>query len=76
MPHEMVRQGTTVARGDLQKGDLVLFGYRGTYTHIGIYAGNNQFVHATHRGSPVMVTSLDADYYNTRYLTAVRLTPQ
>jgi cell wall-associated NlpC family hydrolase len=76
MPHEMVRQGMTVARGDLQKGDLVLFGYRGTYTHIGIYAGNNQFVHATHRGSPVMVTNLDADYYSARYLTAVRLSPQ
>ena len=76
MPHEMVREGTTVARGDLQKGDLVLFGYRGTYTHIGIYAGNDHFVHATHRGSPVMVTHLDSDYYRQRYLTAVRLSPQ
>lgn len=76
MPHEMVREATPVARGDLQKGDLVMFGYRGTITHVGIYSGNGQFVHATHRGSPVMVTSLDADYYNTRYLKAVRLTPQ
>jgi len=76
MPHEMVREGTPVARGDLQKGDLVLFGYRGTYTHIGIYAGNDHFVHATHRGSPVMVTHLDSDYYRQRYLTAVRLSPQ
>lgn len=76
MPHDMVREATPVARGDLQKGDLVMFGYRGTITHVGIYSGNGQFVHATHRGSPVMVTSLDADYYNTRYLKAVRLTPQ
>lgn len=76
MPHEMVREGTPVARADLQRGDLVLFGYRGTFTHIGIYAGNDQFVHATHRGSPVMVTNLDADYYRTRYITAVRLSPQ
>ncbi|MCC8432322.1 C40 family peptidase [Reyranella aquatilis] len=76
MPHEMVRQGTPVARSDLQRGDLVLFGYRGTFTHIGIYAGNDQFVHATHRGSPVMVTNLDADYYRQRYITAVRLSPQ
>ncbi len=53
-----------------------MFGYRGTITHIGIYSGNGQFVHATHRGSPVMVTSLDADYYNTRYMKAVRLSPQ
>ncbi len=76
MPHDMAREGTPVARSDLKRGDLVFFGYRGTFTHIGIYAGNDQFVHATHRGSPVMVTHLDADYYRQRYITAVRLSPQ
>jgi cell wall-associated NlpC family hydrolase len=76
MPHEMQREGQAVARSDLRKGDLVLFGSRGTITHIGIYAGNGQFVHATHRGSPVMVTQLDADYYSARYMTGVRLAPQ
>lgn len=76
MPHEMVREGTPVARGDLQRGDLVLFGHRGTFTHIGIYAGNDQFVHATQRGSPVRVTHLDSDYFRTRYITAVRLSPR
>jgi cell wall-associated NlpC family hydrolase len=76
MPHEMVREGVTVARGDLQRGDLVLFGSRGTYTHIGIYAGNDHFVHATQRGSPVSVTHLDSAYFRTRYMTAVRLSPQ
>jgi cell wall-associated NlpC family hydrolase len=76
MPHDMAREGTPVARGDLRRGDLVFFGHRGTFTHIGIYAGNGEFVHATHRGSPVMVTPLDSDYYRQRYMTAVRLTPQ
>ncbi|MDI1285672.1 MAG: C40 family peptidase [Reyranella sp.] len=76
MPHDMAREGTPVARSDLMKGDLVLFGYRGTFTHMGIYAGNDQFVHATHRGSPVMVTNLDADYYRARYITAIRLSPR
>jgi len=76
MPHDMAREGTPVARSDLKRGDLVFFGYRGTFTHIGIYAGNDQFVHATHRGSPVMVTNLDADYYRQRYMMAVRLSPQ
>ena len=76
MPHEMVREGTPVVRGDLMRGDLVFFGHRGTFTHMGIYIGNDQFVHATHRGSPVMVTHLDADYYRTRYITAVRLSPR
>lgn len=76
MPHDMAREGTPVARSDLKRGDLVFFGYRGTFTHVGIYAGNGQFVHATHRGSPVMVTALDADYYRQNYMTAVRLSPR
>jgi cell wall-associated NlpC family hydrolase len=76
MPHDMAREGTPVGRSDLKRGDLVFFGYRGTFTHVGIYAGNGQFVHATHRGSPVQVTALDADYYRDRYLTAVRLSPR
>lgn len=76
MPDGMAREGMTVARSDLQRGDIVFFGYRGIFTHVGIYAGNDQFVHATHRGSPVSVTALAADYYRQRYMTAVRLSPR
>jgi len=76
MPHEMAREGTPVARSDLKRGDLVFFGTRGTFTHVGIYAGNGQFVHATRRGSPVMVTPLDGDYFHDRYMMAVRLSPR
>jgi cell wall-associated NlpC family hydrolase len=76
MPDGMAREGTPIARGDLKRGDIVFFGHRGTFTHVGIYAGNNQFVHATHRGSPVSVTPLDADYYRQHYMTAVRLSPR
>ena len=75
-PHEMAREGQIIARSDLQRGDLVLFGSRGTYTHIGIYAGNDQFVHATRRGSPVMVTHMESNYFEHRFMTAVRLSPQ
>ena len=76
MPDGMAREGAPVARSDLKRGDIVFFGFRGTFTHVGIYAGNDQFVHATHRGSPVMITSLDADYYRERYMMAVRLSPR
>jgi len=76
MPHDMAREGRPVARSDLKRGDLVFFGYRGTFTHVGIYAGNGQFVHATHRGSPLQVSALDGDYYRDRYMTAVRLSPR
>ena len=76
MPHDMAREGTPVGRSDLKRGDLVFFGYRGTFTHVGIYAGNGQFVHATHGGSPLQVSPLDGDYYRDRYMTAVRLSPR
>ncbi len=76
MPDGMAREGMPVARADLQRGDIVFFGFRGTFTHVGIYAGDGQFVHATHRGSPVSVTLLDSDYYRQHYMTAVRLTPR
>lgn len=75
MPHEMAREGQIIARNDLRKGDLVLFGSRGNYTHVGIYAGNDQFVHATRRGSPVMVTHMESNYFEHRFMTAVRLPP-
>jgi len=76
MPHDMAREGTPVARSALKRGDLVFFGYRGTFTHVGIYVGNDQFVHATHRGSPLQVSPLDGDYYRDLYMTAVRLSPR
>ena len=76
MPHDMVREGMPVGRDDLRRGDLVFFGYRGTITHVGIYAGDGQFVHATRSGLPLTVTPLDSNYYRQRYLMAVRLTPQ
>jgi cell wall-associated NlpC family hydrolase len=76
MPHDMAREGMPVARSDLKRGDLVFFGYQGTFTHVGIYVGNDQFVHATRPGSPLQVTPLDADYYRDRYMTAVRLSPR
>jgi cell wall-associated NlpC family hydrolase len=76
MPHEMAREGMQVGRDDLRRGDLVFFGYRGTFTHVGIYAGDGRFVHATRPGLPLTVTPLDSDYYSQRYMMAVRLTPQ
>jgi len=76
MPHEMAREGMQVGRDDLRRGDLVFFGHRGTFTHVGIYAGDGRFVHATRPGLPLTVTPLDSDYYRQRYMMAVRLTPQ
>ena len=60
---------------DLQLGDLVFF--ENTYTtgadasHVGIYVGDNQFIHAA--GGGVKVTDLSDDYYAARYVGARRV---
>jgi murein DD-endopeptidase len=51
---------TPVARRDLQPGDLVFFRLAGRQvSHVGIYAGDDQFVHAPQRGGHVRMASLE-----------------
>nr|WP_246405922.1 C40 family peptidase [Modestobacter versicolor] len=64
LPHSSLaqsRMGTAVARADLQPGDLVFF--YSPVSHVGIYIGNGQMVHASTFGSPVLVTSVDMSGY-------------
>lgn len=67
--------GTVVKRDQLRVGDLVFFnGSRGTINHVGIYIGNNEFIHASSGGNMAVITSsLNAENYRRRYATAVRL---
>ncbi|HRU40088.1 MAG TPA: C40 family peptidase, partial [Candidatus Goldiibacteriota bacterium] len=56
------------ARPSLQKGDLVFFNTRGfRVNHVGIYIGDNKFVHAPRVGETVRVDSLDDRYYKQRF---------
>jgi len=54
--------GTQVAKGDLQPGDIVSF-YGGA-THVGIYAGDGQILHASTEGVPVGYAPLDSMPFN------------
>lgn len=67
--------GVAVNREDLQPGDLVFFCATtndGAITsHVGIYAGDNQFIHAASDG--IRYSSLDDDYYADKYLCARRI---
>mgnify|MGYP003589000635 FL=1 len=50
----------------MKKGDLVFFETteQGRISHVGIYMGEKQFIHASSGGKRVMISSLDTDYYN------------
>ena len=66
--------GTKVSRENLKPGDLVFFGYGSTASHVGIYIGDGKFVHAQNSNTGVVITSLSQTYYDSRYLTARRIT--
>ncbi|CAM3521899.1 suppresses thermosensitivity of prc mutants at low osmolality (lipoprotein) [Xenorhabdus nematophila AN6/1] len=64
--------GQTVSRSKLRAGDLVLFKTGARMRHVGIYLGNNQFVHAS-TSNGVIVSRLTDSYWNKRYYGARRI---
>lgn len=71
--NEQSRVGMRVARSDLSEGDLLFFNTRRRGGHVGIYIGNNEFVHAASRKRGVRVDNLDTPYFNKRFIRAVRI---
>jgi len=72
----MATVGTPVSRSQLQVGDLVFFnnGSSKRINHVGIYIGDNNFIHASSGSKKaVIISSLNLSNYNRRYHTAVRL---
>lgn len=71
---EQAKVGTPVARSDLQKGDLVFFRTSGNrISHVGMYVGNNRFIHAPRTGKTIEIVSLSNKYWNSKYATARRV---
>ena len=66
--------GIPVSRNALEPGDLVFFEtYEPGPSHVGIYIGNDQFIHASSGAGHVTVTPLNKAYYRERYLGARRI---
>lgn len=66
--------GQAVERGALRPGDLVFYNtQRREYSHVGIYLGEDRFIHAPTSGGEVRVESLRADYWVRRYNGARRV---
>ncbi len=64
--------GRPVDKSDLKKGNLVFFSTAGNgkVSHVGIYIGNGQFIHAPGRGKKVRRSSLKSRYYKAHYAGA------
>lgn len=71
---EQFNEGETIDREELSMGDLVFFRtYASFPSHVGIYLGNNLFIHASSKGKKVKVDNLDTPYFVKRFIGAKRL---
>ena len=62
---------STLSRSDLQRGDFVFFNTMGRpYSHMGIFVGNGQFVHAPSTGGTVQRVRMDNVYFAKRFTEA------
>ena len=61
-----------IERENLQEGDLVFFDTRGGVSHVGLYLGNNYFVHSSVHGG-VKISSLTDPYYNRKFIGGGRI---
>ncbi len=66
------RHSFPVSMDELRAGDLLFFRLGGRISHVGIYLGQQSFVHAPRTGKRVSVTSLDSSYWKKRLVGAGR----
>jgi cell wall-associated NlpC family hydrolase len=71
---EMSGLGRQIARNELETGDLVFFNtLRRPFSHVGIYLGDERFIHAPARGGHVEVVDMANHYWRRRYNGARRI---
>jgi peptidoglycan endopeptidase LytE len=71
---EQFKQGQKISKDDLQVGDLVFFSSGGSQpTHVGIYVGDDKFLHAARKARKVIVSDLSKIWYTMRYIGARRV---
>jgi cell wall-associated NlpC family hydrolase len=72
---DQCRTGAPVARADLLPGDVVCFDDGSGYiSHVGLYAGDDRFLHAPHTGAVIGYNALSEPYYSARFVSGRRVT--
>jgi cell wall-associated NlpC family hydrolase len=71
---ELSRSGEKIDKQDLKPGDLVFYNtLRRSFSHVGIYLGDNKFIHAPSSGGKVRIESMDLAYWKARFNGARRI---
>jgi cell wall-associated NlpC family hydrolase len=63
--YNQINDGQAVSRNELQAGDLVFFGKGGDPTHMGIYIGNNTYIHSPRTGDVLKISPMTRPDYIT-----------
>jgi cell wall-associated NlpC family hydrolase len=65
--YDQINDGYGVSKDELQAGDLVFFGKNNDPTHMGMYVGNNTYIHAPRTGDVIKISSMNrSDYITAR----------
>uniref|UniRef100_UPI0040475A91 C40 family peptidase n=1 Tax=Polynucleobacter sp. TaxID=2029855 RepID=UPI0040475A91 len=71
---QMSKVGLQIGKEELRPGDLVFFNtMRHAFSHVGIYVGDNKFIHAPSKGKAIRVDDMTKVYWEKRYNGARRL---
>jgi cell wall-associated NlpC family hydrolase len=71
---QMSKVGLVVGKEELRPGDLVFFNtMRHAFSHVGIYVGDNKFIHAPSKGKSIRVDDMTKVYWEKRYNGARRM---
>jgi cell wall-associated NlpC family hydrolase len=74
---EISKEGQAIKKNELQPGDLVFFNtMRRTFSHVGIYLGEGQFIHSPRSGGKVRVEDMRDSYWAKRYEGARRISAE
>ena len=67
------RSAKPVPVASARPGDLVFFASGQKISHVGIYLGDDEFIHAPETGQSVKISSIQDDYYQARFVGAGRI---
>lgn len=71
---QQAQHADTLRLRDVEPGDILFFKiYGNRISHVGIYTGNNQFIHAPKSGKFVSYASIDDPFWRQRFVKAGRL---